>query len=79
MYGSATEASEHESPALQAGGPPSRPSGLNEPRAKYVKTNVGEWWGGLCPIGWQVSHPLFQGGPRSFLQTTHRLSSLTTV
>ena len=62
MYGSATETSEHKSPALQAGGPPSRPAGLNEPRAKYVKTDVGERWGGLCPIGRQVSHTLFQGG-----------------
>ena len=43
MYGSATETGEHKSPALQAGGPSSSPSGLNGPGAKYIETHIGEW------------------------------------
>lgn len=62
MYGSATETGEHKSPALQAGGPSSSPSGLNGPGAKYIETHIGEWRGGFYPIGRQVSHPLFHWG-----------------
>lgn len=79
MYGSATETGELKSPALQAGGPSSSPSGLNGPGAKYIETHMVN--GGVASIlsAGKSAICCSTGGPRNFLQTTQRLSSLATV